>query len=66
MNWQDEQKEEDIARDKAVPDGEDIRPGDAPWWERLVSSIRPTAGMEVDKKTGKPDETIGIQGGIKF
>lgn len=41
-----------------------------PWWQRLLSSIRPTANVKgkVDPKTGKVKHniTIGVKGGFDF
>lgn len=42
--------------------GEDARP----FWLRLLLSIRPTASVEIDKKTGKPIETVGVKVGTDF
>jgi hypothetical protein len=48
--------------DSPDPPAEDPRP----FWKRLFSSIRPTASLETDKKTGKRIETVGIGGHSDF
>lgn len=37
-----------------------------PFWKRLLVSMRPTASVETDRKTGKRIETVGIGGGADF
>lgn len=37
-----------------------------PLWLRLIRSIRPTASVETDKKTGNKIETVGVSAGTDF
>lgn len=37
-----------------------------PWWQRLLTSLRPTASVETDKKTGKKIGTVGVSGHVDF
>lgn len=37
-----------------------------PLWLRLLHSIRPTASLETDKKTGAKIETVGFKAGTDF
>lgn len=36
------------------------------FWLRLLQSIRPTASVETDKKTGKKIGTVGFKAGTDF
>lgn len=37
-----------------------------PWWQRALRSLRPTADLEKDKKTGKLIGLVGVKGRIDF
>lgn len=37
-----------------------------PFWKRVIASLRPTANVETDKKTGQKITTIGVKGGAEF
>jgi hypothetical protein len=60
VNWLDEQKEQDEERDKNLVKDDD------PLWLRLLKSVRPSPAIEINKKTGKAEKTIGIEGGAEF
>jgi hypothetical protein len=51
-----------MPKDDAPPLAEDKRG----FWTRLFGSIRPTASVETDKKTGKRIKTVGISGHADF
>lgn len=48
--------------DEPLTSQEDKRP----FWQRLLTSLRPTATVETDKKTGKKIQTIGVSGHTDF
>ena len=43
-------------------DVQDLRPA----WLRILDSLRPTADLEIDKRTRKPIGTIGVKGHVDF
>ncbi len=54
----------DILKDDNVDLASQSKDDQRPWWLRLVTTLRPTASVERDKKSGKLIETIGVKGHV--